>query len=121
MPYQIRKPCSYPSCPSLAMPNSSRCEVHARRDKQDNDQRRGNSSERGYDAAWQKVRRIKANRDPLCEECLLNNVERPLDVVHHIKDVEHYPELRLVMENLRSLCNEHHEAIHGCSRWKRKI
>ena len=121
MPSKIARPCSYPSCPSLALSGKSRCAIHALKERQANDQIRGNSVSRGYDAAWNKVRNMKANRNPLCEMCLLKNIEKPLDVVHHIKDIEHYPELRLVMENLLSLCTEHHEGIHGPSRYKPRV
>jgi len=83
------------------------------------DKSRGNSGERGYDAQWQKVRTIKANQDPLCEECLKAGLLVPLDVVHHIKPIETHPELRLVIENLMSLCTFHHEEIHKGERWGR--
>lgn len=118
MPFKPVRPCSLPACGNLAAPNSSRCETHTRKDKQINDERRGTSTERGYDSAWSHVRKLKADCSPLCEACLLKNIERPLDVVHHIKPIEFYPELRLVMENLQSLCSWHHEAIHGKSRFK---
>jgi 5-methylcytosine-specific restriction protein A len=120
-PSRSARPCSRPACGNLATPNSSRCEAHTKQDRDANDERRGTNNERGYDSVWSRVRSMKANRDPLCEACLLKNIERPLSVVHHIKDVEHYPELRLVMENLQSLCVFHHEAIHGKSRWKSRL
>lgn len=84
------------------------------------DKKRGTSGERGYDATWQKVREMKANQNPLCEECLKNGIVKPLNKVHHIKPIETHPELRLVMENLMSLCNECHEQIyHKGERWGR--
>ena len=83
------------------------------------DQARGNSGERGYTAQWQKVREMKASRDPLCEVCLLGGDEVPLDVVHHIKSIETHPELRLVMENLLSVCMKHHEKLHSEDRFGR--
>ena len=119
-PFKPRRPCSFPSCPSLAAPSSSRCEAHTKKDAEANDQRRGTSTERGYDSAWHRVRNFKADLSPLCEVCLLKNIERPLAVVHHIKSVEIYPELRLVLDNLQSLCTAHHEAIHGKFRWQPK-
>lgn len=112
----------YRSCPNLIRGNTRLCEAcEALRgeEKKDYDRQRGSSSSRGYDSAWQKVREAKANRNPLCERCLLRGIERPLDVVHHIKPVEDFPELRLVMENLESLCRFHHEDIHGPDRWKK--
>ena len=112
----------YRSCPNLIRGNvrlCDECEALSGVEKREYDQQRGSSSSRGYDGGWQKVRAIKANLSPLCERCLRKGIERPLDVVHHIKPVDKFPELRLVMENLESLCVFHHEAIHGPSRWRK--
>jgi 5-methylcytosine-specific restriction endonuclease McrA len=94
--------------------------VHSHKDKVANDQRRGSSVERGYDSVWNRVRKIKADLSPLCESCLIKNIERPMNVVHHIKTIEQYPELRLVLQNLLSLCTPCHEKIHGPDRYKTK-
>ena len=115
-----RRPCTMPSCPALAEPGHSRCTLHKRKEKQENDRSRGTSKERGYDSVWHRVRNLKADCSPLCQSCLSCGIERPLDVVHHIKSIEYYPELRLVMENLMSLCTPCHEKIHGKERWKTK-
>ena len=56
---------------------------------------------------------MKAGRDPLCEECLKHGIEKPLELVHHVLPIETYPELRLVMENLMSLCRNCHDEIHS--------
>ncbi len=82
---------------------------------------RKSSDERGYDSAWRKVRAIKVKKSPVCERCLKRGVYVPIEVkrgghygvVHHIKSVEEYPELRLKLSNLESLCFECHEAEHG--------
>jgi 5-methylcytosine-specific restriction endonuclease McrA len=79
---------------------------------------RGNSGERGYDAAWQKLRKLKIVRYPLCEEHLKHGRAVPAQKVHHIKPIETHPHLMLVMENLMSLCNECHEKVHGPERWQ---
>lgn len=34
-------------------------------------------------------------------------------MVHHIKSVEYFPELRLDASNLRALCHDCHERAHG--------
>jgi len=72
-----------------------------------------NSGERGYSNDWQKVRKIKIKQDPLCEICARVDIDRVASIVHHIKPIETHPELRLVMSNLMSLCNDCHEATHG--------
>lgn len=82
---------------------------------------RAGSTERGYDSEWRKVRALKVKQSPFCERCLKlgkhvpikMKVEGNYGVVHHIKPVDQFPELRLVMDNLESLCFECHEAEHG--------
>lgn len=117
MPSKPKKPCTYPGCPELT--TGGRCDRHKRQASRKYDKERGTSGERGYDATWQKVREMKANQDPLCQECLKTGRTVPLDKVHHIKPIETHPELRLVMENLRSLCTPCHEAEHEGERFKR--
>lgn len=112
------KPCRHPGCKQLT--KGRYCDEHERKREREYAERRGNSGQRGYDARWQKVRAIKAANDPLCEQHLKQGTVVPLDVVHHIKSVEEYPELRLDMDNLMSLCRDCHEAIHKAGRWGKK-
>jgi len=84
---------------------------------------RPNSSSRGYDHHWQKVRAIKVAKDPFCERCLKKKPKLyvPIKVktsgrygvVHHIKPISTHPELRLVLDNLESLCFICHEIEEG--------
>jgi 5-methylcytosine-specific restriction endonuclease McrA len=111
------------SCPNLIRGNvrlCPECEALNNNETKEYDRRRGSSSKRGYDAAWKKLRELKANHNPLCEVCLNKGIERPLDLVHHVMPVEDYPKLRLVMENLLSVCIPCHEHIHNTDRWGRK-
>lgn len=96
------------------------CAEHARQEKEHYDSTRRNSHQRGYNKIWQKVRNVKINKDPLCEECLKQGKIVPADVVHHIIPINERPNLRLVIENLISLCITHHEEIHKRDRWVRK-
>ncbi len=97
------------------------CQPYEKAIAKEYDTRRGNSGERGYDAQWQQVREMKLNRDPLCEVHLKRDlIAVAATLVHHIRPIEQHPELRLVMENLMSLCAACHEEIHtGKSRWGR--
>lgn len=110
-------------CPNIVARGVSCCPACAPYEKatvREYDHRRGNAKERGYDATWAKVRAMKLSADPLCEEHLRQGHVVPAVLVHHIQPVETHPEMRLSMENLRSLCVEHHEAIHKGERWGRQ-
>lgn len=63
------------------------------------------------------MRAIKLSHDPLCEQCESVGIDRAATIAHHIRPIEAHPELRLVVSNLMSLCNDCHEAIHGPERW----
>jgi len=77
------------------------------------DDRRRPSSQRGYDATWRRVRRAKLSVNPLCEKCLSRGRVTPATMVHHKKPVCDYPDLRLVWENLESLCEACHDVEHS--------
>jgi len=116
-PFKPLKPCSRPGCAELT--STRFCPGHARKENEKYDASRRNSGERGYDAQWQKVRELKLAQDPLCEEHLRQEQVVAATMVHHIKPIETYPELRLVMENLMSLCNPCHEEKEKEGRWGR--
>lgn len=69
---------------------------------------------------WKVLRKIKIQQNPLCEECLKNEIVTPAHDVHHIKspfdgglsEMERYRRL-LDWNNLISLCRECHNAIHN--------
>lgn len=48
----------------------------------------------------------------LCQWCLKDRRIVPADVVHHIKELEDYPELALTASNLESLCHACHTRHH---------
>lgn len=82
---------------------------------------RESSTSRGYDRAWRKVRAYKIKLNPFCERCFKLGKIVPIQiktdgnfgVVHHKKPVEQFPELRLLIDNLESLCWRCHEIEHG--------
>lgn len=69
--------------------------------------------ERGYDYAWQKVRRIKLLQCPLCEDCNELGIVKAAEDIHHLIPINANPSLRLELSNLRSLCKECHAKRHG--------
>lgn len=73
------------------------------------------SAARGYGYDWRQARAIKLRSDPVCEDCIdehdAGEPTGPLETaaeVHHIQKIATHPHLRLVQENLRSLCKRHH-------------
>ena len=73
---------------------------------------RHNSRKGLYDGTWQKVRRMKMRRSPLCERCAGAGKTVKGDVVHHIVPVNENPSLRLALDNLETLCNRCHNRHH---------
>lgn len=73
MPVAAPKPCRHPACSKLVTDGAGYCPEHkhernANRYAGDN---RGSRQERGYGAAWDKLRRIILKRDcGLCQPCL---------------------------------------------------
>ena len=71
---------------------------------------RGSAAARGYDRAWRKLRLIKLKLDPLCWWCAREGRIEAATVVDHIKPIATHPELRMILDNLRSGCESHHNA-----------
>lgn len=89
------------------------CVLHSARKRYD--EQRGDSTRRGYDRAWRKVRAVKVSLNPLCELCVREGKVTPAQEVHHVQPVATNPDLRLALENLVSLCAAHHRHVerHG--------
>ncbi len=70
--------------------------------------KRRSAWQRGYDAAWRRVRRLYLERFPRCHDCKQQATE-----VHHINKVSTHPELRLRYSNLMGLCKPCHSTRTG--------
>jgi 5-methylcytosine-specific restriction enzyme A len=97
----IATPCAVPYCPKLAE-KRGRCVEHARQYERD----RGTAAQRGYDAAWRRLRLAILARDPICRDesgCLELSTE-----VDHIlpKALGGTNEL----SNLRGMCRYHNRS-----------
>ena len=66
------------------------------------------AARRGYDRQWEKVRAVQLAREPLCRFCAPGRLTAAT-IVDHIQPIEKRPDLRLSLENLRSLCKSHHD------------
>ncbi len=74
--------------------------------------------------AWRRLRAVALERDRyLCVMCM-NEYRRngrcrprPATMVHHIVPREERPDLELSLDNLMSLCDEHHAQLHPEKGW----
>lgn len=85
MPYAAPKPCAV--CGALVRDGTSRCEAHKVKPGSFADRRRGTSTERGYGAAWRRVRDRIMRRDGgvcRCAECKQLGRIREAHEVDHI-------------------------------------
>ena len=80
-----------------------------------------NSTARGYDRRWRKLRKRKLQSDPLCEDCLERGRTTLAQEVDHIIRITKRPDLRLVWDNLRSLCKPCHDAKSAAERSGRPV
>lgn len=88
------------------------------------DKARGSAAKRGYDAAWQKLRKAKLAADPLCQcddcEAGAKRVTEAT-VVDHFVPIAERPDLRLVWSNLRSMAKRCHDKHTASTRgWGRR-
>lgn len=114
MPYQLKKPCSFPSCPELVAPGDSYCERHKtkvnyNRNKLYDEEKRNPKSYKFYSSvAWKKLRKIKLSKDPLCEYCLEKDFTRIATEVDHVIPISVDWSRKLVLDNLKSACHRCH-------------
>lgn len=68
--------------------------------------------ERGFyhSSAWRRVRKVVLQRDSyICQHCKAQGKLTPATEVHHIKELEDFPDVALEVTNLISLCWRCHE------------
>ena len=115
MPYKALKQCSICAQPTKENP----CPTCKTKRQKEYDNSRVSSQDRGYDHTWHKLRKLKLSQDPLCEVHLQQGQIIAASIIHHIQPIDMHPQLRLVMDNLQSLCNDCHEEIHKKERFGR--
>ena len=114
IPRRLNKPCNYPGCPELVKAGQTYCKKHSKKEisrknnRYDREQRDERAAKFYHSSAWRKLRRIKMKEDPLCEMCLEEGRTEQADMVDHIVPVQVDWPLRLVKDNLQSLCNRCH-------------
>ena len=114
MPYQLKKPCSFPGCPELVEPDSSYCEMHktktnANRNKLYDEKERDPKFSMFYNSSvWRKLRNLKLSRDPLCEYCMEREQIKIASEVDHVIPLKVVWSKRLDINNLKSSCHRCH-------------
>jgi 5-methylcytosine-specific restriction protein A len=108
MPRKPARPCRYPGCPNLTDDRSGYCWDHLKKTRQQYDNQRGTSTQRGYDARWRKYRAMYLAEHPLCKECLKKNMVVEATVVDHI--IPHRGDYNLFWDpkNHQPLCETSH-------------
>ena len=124
MPNKALRFCAWPGCDELV--TDKYCTEHKAKHEEEQQQnnraynrQRGSSTKQGYGYDWQQVRLRYLKQHPLCEDCLTKGKVVHATLVHHIKPILEGG-ARLNENNLKALCNDCHENIHGEDRWRRK-
>jgi 5-methylcytosine-specific restriction protein A len=68
-------------------------------------------TKRGYDRAWQRLRRFVLAGEPLCRFCAAKGLLVAATDVDHIQTIEDRPDLRLDQTNCRPLCHSCHSTL----------
>ncbi len=117
MPWKPKRPCKYPGCKNLS--DQAYCEVHRRVATAERNQLydqtvRDQEMKEFYNSGeWRKLRNLKLKQSPVCEECLRAGRVVPAEIADHILPAREYPEHRLRLDNLQSLCRGCHNRKHG--------
>jgi 5-methylcytosine-specific restriction protein A len=98
------KVCAEPGCPTLT--KQTRCERHRKAKRRQEDKRRPNARQRGYDERWQRTRAAFIATHPICQwpdGCLA-----PATDVHHLDGQGPNGDKGHDWANLQGLCHKHH-------------
>jgi 5-methylcytosine-specific restriction protein A len=68
VPYKLSRPCGQPGCPTLS--SDSYCPEHKKAKVRRYDRERGTATERGYNSRWTRYSILYRKKNPLCVECL---------------------------------------------------
>lgn len=127
MPQRPLKPCKKIGCSNLTRDISGYCEEHKkeaierehmrkqRQYKEYDKKRKGEIQWNFYKSAeWERIRQVALARDNyLCQECLKEGRLTVSNTVHHIIEIKTDWSKRLDLDNLVTLCEYHHNKMHG--------
>lgn len=84
MPARPKSICRMSGCGKL-LDAPGYCEAHKKVVRKEQDDRRGSSTERGYDNRWRKARAAYLRKHPLCVHCAMLKRVVAASVVDHIE------------------------------------
>ena|SRR5690625_2340941 len=109
------RPCLEINCSKLT--RETYCEEHKKETQKFYRENRNKTIDKFYRSKdWLAVRKLALERDNyLCRRCLSIGELKQADVVHHIIEIKTDWSMRLVLNNLESLCHACHNAHHKTS------
>lgn len=120
MPRKPMRPCAEIGCGKLT--EKTYCKPHQKIDEENRKKSTQIYNRYGRDSVidafykskeWKQMRALAFERDNgLCQRCLKKGILKVANVVHHIVEVRDDWSLRLVLENLESLCHSCHNGHH---------
>jgi 5-methylcytosine-specific restriction enzyme A len=120
MPRKPMRPCAEIGCGNLT--EKTYCKIHQKILEENRRKSTQIYNRYGRDSVidafykskeWKQMRALAFERDNgLCQRCLKKGILKVANVVHHIVEIKDDWSLRLVLENLESLCHSCHNAHH---------
>lgn len=104
MPYRPKTPCRHPGCPELVDPGRLYCEKHLPL----HPEATRPAAKRGYNRRWQKARKSYLEANPLCVECMKNQVlpEKSAWLYANVSDIKNLVGDELVASAIKSAMAE---------------
>ena len=113
MPLAAPTPCRHPGCGRST--TTGYCAAHTTVYK---GATRGTAAQRGYDAAWRRLRARVLKEEPLCSVCAKQGKVTAATVGDHIVSISVRPDLRLARSNVRPLCKPCHDRHTRASQYR---